>query len=162
MTIWEAAQAGDFEALYAALESAPDHLNMPSPDGWTALHLAAHFGHASLVAYLLAVGADPLARSVNALENLPIHAAAAGRNAGIIALLLAAGTPVDATQHGGYTALHAGADAGDVASLEVLLKAGADVTIKAGNGKSALDLAEGNHHEAVIARLRLCSTQTRV
>ncbi len=162
MTIWEAAHAGEFDALYAALESAPDHLNTPSPDGWTALHLAAHYGHASLAAYLLAVGADPLARSVNALENLPIHAAAAGRHAGIIALLLAAGTPVDTTQHGGYTALHAAANAGDLASLEVLLTSGADVNIKAGNGKSALDLAEANHHDAVIARLRLSSTKTRV
>lgn len=92
----------------------------------------------------------------------PIHAAAASWHAGIIALLLAAGTPVDTTQHGGYTALHAAANAGDPASLEVLLTSGADVNIKAGNGKSALDLAEANHHDAVIARLRRFSSKTRL
>lgn len=155
MTIWEAAQAGDFDAFRAALGLDPDLLNTPSPDGWTPLHLAAHFGHASLVAYLLAVGAAPLARSTNALANLPIHAAAAGRHAGIVALLLAAGTPVDATQHGGYTALHAAANAGDLATLEVLLKAGADMSFRSDSGQSAVDFAESNRHQAVIARLRL-------
>jgi len=154
MTIWDAAQTGSFDGLRAALEAAPDQLNAPSPDGWTPLHLAAHYGHASLVAYLLAIGADPLARSANGLANLPVHAAAAGRHAGVIALLLAAGTPVDATQHGGYTALHAAANAGDLASLEVLLKAGADCRIKAENGQCALDFARSQGHSALIDRLK--------
>ncbi len=76
MTLWEAAQAGDFDQLRAALDAAPDQLNATSPDGWTPLHLAAHFGHASIAAYLLALEANPLVRSANALSNLPMHAAA--------------------------------------------------------------------------------------
>ncbi len=154
MTVWEAAQTGDYGQLRAALDAAPDQLNATSPDGWTPLHLAAHFGHASLAAYLLALGANPLARSANVLANLPIHAAAAGRHAGLIALLLAAGTPVDATQHGGFTALHAAASSGDLASLEVLLKAGADPSIKAENDQTAADFAKLQNHPAILDRLR--------
>ncbi|MBE0658079.1 MAG: ankyrin repeat domain-containing protein [Bryobacteraceae bacterium] len=153
MTIWEAAQSGDFEALRAELAASPSLLNAASADGWTALHLAAHFGHASLAAYLIAIGADPLARSANTLANLPVHAAAAGRHAGIVALLLAAGTPVDATQHGGYTALHAAANAGDLATVEVLLKAGADPALPAENGLDAKGFAQKSGHGAVVERL---------
>lgn len=153
MTIWQAAQAGDFTALRAALAASPDLLNSASEDGWPPLHLASHFGHASLAAYLIAVGADPLARSTNALTNLPIHAAAAGRHAGIVALLLAAGTPSDATQQGGYTALHAAANAGDLATLEVLLKAGADPAAKAENGLDAKAFALQGGHQAIVERL---------
>lgn len=153
MTIWEAAQSGDFEALRASLAESPDLLNAASADGWTPLHLASHFGHASLAAYLIAVGADPLVRSNNALANLPIHAAAAGRHAGIVALLLAAGTPVDATQHGGFTALHAAANAGDLATLEVLLKAGADPALKAANGLDSKAFALKAGHGPVLERL---------
>lgn len=90
MTIWDAAQTGDLDNLRASLEKDANLLSSPSPDGWTPLHLAAHFGHSSLAAYLLAIGADPLAGSSSVLANLPIHAAAAGRHAGILALLLAA------------------------------------------------------------------------
>ena len=153
MNIWEAAQAGDFGALRAALDDDPLSLSAPSPEGWTPLHLAAHFGHANLAAYLLALGADPLARSANPLANLPVHAAAAGRNAGIIALLLAAGTPVDPTQHGGFTPLHAAANAGDLASLEVLLKAGADPSVKSGDGRTAAEFAQAGNHAAILERL---------
>lgn len=153
MTIWEAAQSGDFEALRASLASSPALLNTPSADGWTALHLASHFGHATIAAYLIAVGADPLTRSANALANLPVHAAAAGRHAGLVAILLAAGTPVDATQHGGFTALHAAANAGDLAALEVLLNAGADPLLKAANGLDARGFALKSGHQAVVDRL---------
>lgn len=153
MTIWDAAQTGDLDELRASLEIDSNLLSSPSPDGWTPLHLAAHFGHSSLAAYLLAIGADPLARSSNVLANLPIHAAAAGRHAGIVALLLAAGTPVDATQHGGYTALHAAANAGDLASLEVLLQAGADPSIKADSGQTAFDFATAQNRDLIVERL---------
>lgn len=153
MSLWDAAQTGDFEEVRLQLETDPSLINATSPQGWTALHLAAHFGHANAAAYLLALGADPLTRSTNTMENLAIHAAAAGRHAGIIALLLGAGTPVDATQQGGYTALHAAAQHGDLASIEVLLAHGADRSLAAGSGETAIDFARNSQHETAIARL---------
>ena len=56
-----------------------------SPDGWTPLHLAAFFGAADAARALLNKGASPSARSTNAMQNLPLHAAAAGRHAAIVA-----------------------------------------------------------------------------
>src|ERR1700744_2236552 len=48
-----------------------------STAGWTPLHLAAFFGKIDAARWLLNKGAVVNARSTNAMENLPIHAAAA-------------------------------------------------------------------------------------
>ena len=52
----------------------------------------------------------------------PLHAAAAAKQADLVELLLEAGSPVDATQHGGYTALHSAAQNKDMVTVELLLK----------------------------------------
>lgn len=71
-----------------------------SPDGWTPLHLAAYFGHAGTAAMLLERGADPAARSRNALENTPLHAAAAGGRMEVVRLLVERGADVNADAAG--------------------------------------------------------------
>jgi len=112
-----------------------------SSDGWTPLHLAAFFGRAESVKALLALGADVKARSTNQLANLPIHAAAAGRHAAVVRLLVEAGSPVNETQQGGFVPLHSAAQNGDLAMAKVLLAAGADPKLAAGAGKTAIDIA---------------------
>ena len=104
----------------AMLDKKPDLVSLRSSDGWTALHLAAFFGQPMTARLLLERGADPLARSENTMANLPLHAAAAARQAEIVKMLLAAGTPADARQQGGNTAMHSAAQNGDLATLEVL------------------------------------------
>lgn len=121
-----------------------------SADGWTALHLAAFFGAADAARTLLNKGASASARSTNAMQNLPLHAAAAGRHAAIVALLIEHGAPVDARQHGGWTALHAAAQNGDLAMAEILVSAGADVSARADNNQCALDLALTKGHQAMV------------
>ena len=53
----EAALAGDIGRVDALLDAAPWAIDMLSPDGWTALHLAAFFGHDEVVLRLLERGA---------------------------------------------------------------------------------------------------------
>jgi ankyrin repeat protein len=102
------------------LDMDPHLVSLRTADGWTALHLAAFFGQPEAARLLLDHGADPLARSENAMANLPLHAAAAARQAEIVKMLLVAGTPPDARQQGGNTAMHSAAQNGDLATLEVL------------------------------------------
>ncbi len=144
MTLWEAAMAGDVAALSAALDADSATLNAPGPGGWPALHLAGHFGHLECVELLLSRGADIQLRSTNEMNNLATHAAAAGRvpdkRAAIVTRLLDAGIAVDATQHGGYTALHSACQSADEASIEVLLAHGADIAKPADDGRTPASL----------------------
>jgi ankyrin repeat protein len=122
-----------------------------SPDGWTPLHLASHFGHAEVVSLLLEQGASVTARSKNDLANMPLHAALAGGHRPVAELLLAHGADVNATQHGGFTPLHAAAENGDPEMVRLLLAQGADSAARADDGRSAIDFAnEAGHSELQI------------
>ena len=89
-----------------------------SSDGFTALHLAAFFGHEDAAALLLAHGADANAVARNdELRVTPLHSAAAGAHASIVKLLLEQGADPNARQGGGFTALHAAASNGDRESM---------------------------------------------
>ena len=144
MTIWDAAISGDVAALTAALDADPETLNAPGPGGWPALHLAGHFGHLECVELLLARGADIQLRSANEMQNLATHATASGRvpeaRAAILKRLLDAGIPVDATQHGGFTALHSACQNEDQAVIELLLARGADIAKPADDGRTPASL----------------------
>lgn len=141
LAIFAAAMQGEAAGVEELLAANRSLVTAVTPDGWTPLHLAAFFGATDAARALLNKGASPSARSTNAMQNLPLHAAAAGRHAAIVALLIEHGSPVDARQHGGWTALHAAAQNGDLALAEILVSAGADVFARAGNNQCALDLA---------------------
>ncbi|WP_321476672.1 ankyrin repeat domain-containing protein [uncultured Paludibaculum sp.] len=131
------------EEVVRFVDADPGLLSQRTSDGWTPLHLAAFFGQLAAAGFLLSRGADPLARSTNKMANLPIHAAAATRQAAIVEMLLDAGTPANATQHGGYTALHSAAQNGDQASMNVLLRHGGDMNLASDDGKTPAQLLPG-------------------
>ena len=88
--------------------------------------------------------------STNALRNMALHAAAAGRAQAVAKLLLDAGANVNARQHGGWTPLHSVAQNGDVEFARVLTEAGADVNVRADNQQRPLDLALTQGHQAMV------------
>ena len=141
---------GDTARIEELLAANRSLVSAVSPDGWTPLHLAAFFGAEDDARALLNKGASASARSTNAMQNLPLHAAAAGRHAAIVKLLIDHGAPVDARQHGGWTALHSAAQNGDVAMAETLVSAGADVSARAENNQCALDLALTKGHQPMV------------
>lgn len=119
-------------------------------DGWTPLHLAAHFGSLDALRTLVASGASHRAVSRNSNGNQPLQAAAAGRQAEAVAVLLEVGADADASIEGGFTALHAAAANGDVGLARMLLEAGARVDAKAKGGKTPMELAiEADHADIV-------------
>ena len=129
---------------------------------YTPLHLAAGVGAAEVVALLLAAGADPAA--LTAFRTTPLHDAAAGGGLApvadrlaIIDRLLTAGSPIDAVDSSGRTALWYAAATGTTERaaeeqatrfrvLQLLLNRGADPTIAAaGTQGRAVDAAQGMH-----------------
>jgi ankyrin repeat protein len=136
VTVFIAAALGNVKRLETAIAGDSSVLSQHSPDGWTPLHLAAFFGRKEAVKYLIDAGAPITIRSTNAMNNHPLHAAAAGKHLDIVNGLLAAGADVNATQAAGWTALHASAQNGDLEMAKALLAAGADSAKRADNGRA--------------------------
>jgi ankyrin repeat protein len=157
LDIFDAAALGRADRVRVLLAGDQSLAVARSPDGFTALHYPAFFGGAGaadVARALVAVGADPEARSDNEFWVLPIHSAAAGGHPEIVEVLLAAGASPDARQRHGWTPLHAAAQNGDVRAVDALLAAGADHTLRNDDGRSATDLAHEAGHDELSARLR--------
>jgi ankyrin repeat protein len=154
LDVFEAAALGRLDRLKERLGAAPDSVVAFSPDGFTALHLAAFFGKAEAVRILLDAGASVDTFTRNAFANQPLHAAAAGRHIEICRMLVAAGADVNATQHWGYMPLHEAAQHGDDEMVELFLSAGGDPTVSVADGGTPADLAEAAGHHDVANRLR--------
>ncbi len=151
----DAALVGDVARLAALLTAAPWAIDLLSPDGWTALHLAGFFGSDAALEQLLSLGANARLMGRAFEQNLAIHAACAGRRLGKAAfakLVAATGNP-DALQKQGYTALMIAAGNGFEVAVDVLLAAGADRSLKQAEGKSAADFARERGHDALAGRL---------
>jgi uncharacterized protein len=150
LDVYAASMAGAKDAVLEMLAENPELAGAYSSDGWTPLHLACFFGQPQIAEALIAHGADVNARSRNPAQNMPLHAAAAGRNRDAVRLLLEHGADVNARQHGGWTALHAAAQNGDVEMARLLLGGGADVDLRADNQQNAMDLAMTKGQQAVV------------
>lgn len=148
--LFTAAALNDLKRLEKALSANPDSIAEYSVDGWTALHLAAFYRQKDAVVYLLDKGANPNLRSRNNMSNLPIHAAAAGGNREILAMLIDRGADINARQHGGWTPLHSSAQSGDAETVKLLLSRGAEVDAQAENGQTALDLAMTKGFQSIV------------
>jgi uncharacterized protein len=162
LDVFEAAAAGRLERVRELLAARPDLVAARAPDGWTALHLAAHFRHLPVVELLLSRGADVNARSTNSHANTALHAAAAGgADQALVQRLVAAGVDVDATQGGGYTGLHEAASIGRADLVALLLEAGASLESRTDDGRTPADLARANGHEDVAGQLATWSPEGR-
>jgi ankyrin repeat protein len=142
LDVFDAAAVGRTRGLEELLDGEPDLVAAWSPDGFTALHLAAFFGQEEASKVLVERGADVnLVARNSSIHVTPLHSAAAGSHAGIVKLLLEQGADPNAAQDGGFTPLHAAAQNGDRESAEALLEAGADPSLANDEGKTPADLA---------------------
>lgn len=152
LDIFDAAALGATDRLHDLLHRQPELAHTYSDDGWTALHLAGHFGRTDSAEVLLEHGADLGAISRNRNGNTALHAALAGRQADTIRFLIERGADVTVADAAGYTPLHLAAHEGNVALVQTLLDAGADPHAQTADGKTPRDMAdaEGNGE---VARL---------
>jgi ankyrin repeat protein len=156
LDIFESAALGKTELLGSLIGRSRRRANSYSPDGFTALHLAAFFGRPESAALLLDRGADIDARSRNTrLRSVtPLHSAIAGHRTEVALLLLERGADVNAAQPGGWTPLHQAAANGDLALCKALLKHGAKRTQMSDDRTRPLDFAIENRHWEVVRLLQ--------
>jgi ankyrin repeat protein len=158
LDVFEASALGYVDRLRERLLDDAGAVAAFSPDGFTALHLAAFFGKPEAARILLEHGAGVDVYTRNPFANQPLHAAAAGRHIEVCRVLLAAGANVNATQHGGYTPLHEAAQHGDVEMSELFLSAGADPSASTDEGETSADIAAAAGHMDLAERLREVTT----
>jgi uncharacterized protein len=150
LAIFAASILGQADRLEKMIEGDRSLVSAVSEDGWTPLHLAAFFGKEEAARLLLNKGAQIGARSTNSMRNTALHAAAAGKHAALVKLLLERGAKADSRQHGGWTPLHAAAQSGDVEMARTLVEGGADVSARAENQQRPIDLALTGGHQAMV------------
>ncbi|MBI4472881.1 MAG: sigma-70 family RNA polymerase sigma factor [Acidobacteria bacterium] len=147
----EAAAIGDTELVARLLDRNPALLNSFSREGFPALALAAHFGHADTVQFLLERSADIDLRSGHPLGVTPLHAALFGASlfgrTDASRLLIESGADVNLRRGGegwpraGWTALHYAAGCGFKELVPLILARGADVPAIDAAGNTALQVA---------------------
>lgn len=151
--LYKAAERGD-TALVRDLLVGGANPNWLNAIGWTPLMIAAAERQLETVVVLLEAKADPNAR--NRLGRTALMFAAGYGQDAIVERLLAAGASINLTpsDQSGWTALIAAAAADHASTVDVLLRSGADPTIKSKAGETALDIARQQGHAAVTRILQ--------
>jgi ankyrin repeat protein len=155
--IFEAASLGRLDRLKECIrDSSGDgsatnarSLDLPSKDGFTALHFACFFGQPEAARVLLENGAAADAVAANPMQVMPLHSAASVRNLEAARLLLERGAPVNARQQAGWVPIHAAAQNGDRPMVELLLQHGADPTLANREGKTPAMIAKEKGHNEI-------------
>jgi len=162
LPLHEAAAVGRADDVEALLKAAPWSVDLLSPDGWTALHLAAFLGrNNNVLDVLLAHGAEPHTGSKTRQPNIPLQAACAGRNIGAALLLAEVTRNVDwQSDENQQTALMIAAANGLGPVVEKLLARGADPQRQTDDGKTSIDFARENGDEAIARLLERPDTDT--
>jgi ankyrin repeat protein len=111
---------GDLNTLHRILQKDPEAVNsfgLVHPDhrtfmkkenaegGWSALHLASHYGRLEVVVFLLENGADIDAKAQNSIGNTPLMSAVAGGRIEIVRFLLDEGADLTLTDKENFTPL---------------------------------------------------------
>jgi ankyrin repeat protein len=114
----------DTQALQALIAQRAD-VNVPHPDGATALHWAAYWDDLQAAQLLVRAGAQVNAANENAIT--PLSLACTNASPRMVALLLEGGAQVDSAQSTGETPLMTCSRTGSVEAVNALLERGADV-----------------------------------
>jgi len=145
LDLFEASCIGATRRVETILRSEPEAVDYHSPDGFTPLMLAAHFGHLELLETLIEKGSDLDTPAANASQVCAIHSSAAHsdpvRAAALARTLLEAGACPNTQQQGGYTALHEAVLSRNFELVRTLLAYGASPHVSNDDGDSALQLA---------------------
>ncbi len=153
LDIFEATASGRAQRVSEILDRDPAQATAWSADGFTALHFAAFFNQPGIARELVRRDSDVAAVSMNPMEVTPLHSAAAAHATEIVRMLVESDAPVNAKQHGGWTALHAAADNGDEEMIKILLQHGADALAQNDDGKTPADIAQLKGREKALQLL---------
>lgn len=149
-----AAMTGDLANVKLLLAHGANPSASAPPQASTPLAAAVTFGYADVVRVLIEAGASVHVTEATGINLL--HWAVITNHAALIPTLVEAGVPLNATDENGYTPLMYAAtiDFGDAESLQALLRAGADRTIRNSYGRTAAEQARHYRHTQLAAPLR--------
>lgn len=150
--LFEAAALGDLEAVQGLVS--PDSVKQESPDGFTALGLAAYFGHIAVVNLLIEAGSELNRASNNPIGAAPLHSALANGHISVAKRLVEAGASPNVIAAGGWTVLHYCADLGDVDLTAFMIAHGATHGPRTEDGHTAFEHALEVNHTNVADYLR--------
>ena len=120
--------------------------------GDTPIMWAAHEGNASVVAYLIAVGAN--VKATDKEKMTPLHLATIGGHCEIIAALLSKGANAKAMDGNGFAALHFAAGVDCPESIQMLTQSKVNANMRSGiQDMTALHFAAHYGHPAAIRAL---------
>ena len=129
LDVFEAAALGRTGRLEELLDADASLANAWADDGFQPLGLASFFGHVEAARLLVERGAEVNSASRNEMKVMPLHSAAATRDAdlryAIAELLLEAGADPNARQQDDFTPVMAADQSGDTRLRELLLEHGA-------------------------------------
>src|ERR671922_1514990 len=151
--VFEAACLGNLELVKRLVDSDSSLVKSHSPDGFTALALAAYVGQKDAAEYLLSRGADPNSVAKNETGFTALTGAVSQNHNEIARLLIKNGANVNYVYEGGFTPLMHAAAAGNGELVKILVDGGADPTTKNSEGKTALAFARENKHYDVVELL---------
>jgi RNA polymerase sigma factor (sigma-70 family) len=147
LDLYEAAAIGNSERVLELITEDPARIDSFSPEGFTPLMLAAHFGHEETTTKLLNAGAHLDTVSKHEIGVTALHAALFGGKTATAEVLIKRGADVTLKRGGkgwpraGWTALHYGAANGFAELVALLLESGADVNVTDDEGKTPLTIA---------------------
>ena len=142
---------GDLATVKALLAKGAD-VSARDNHGETALIVAAHTRHKSIVQVLLDAGSNVNVENPNGRTAL--IAAASRGNRDIVQSLLAAGADVNRKDHQGHTALIFAVMIGHPSIAQILLAKGSDPHVETKRGQTALSLATRNNDTEIIRLLQ--------
>jgi uncharacterized protein len=155
LNLFEACVIGELARVKDWLKQQPELVTAYAPDGFQPLGLAAFFGHADIVEFLLDQGAPVNSPSHNAMRVMPLHSAIANKRTEIVRLLLDHDADVNAVQADDFTPLHEAAQNGMLDVAQWLLDRSAQVNPRLkSSGQTPLALAIEHQHEAVAELLK--------
>lgn len=151
LSLHQAVNAGNRDLVVQLLAVDKDKLNGTNDQGETPLHLAAYHNFTTILADLLAAGAEIDAKTV--LGKTALHYAALRGNTAILHLLLAQKAAIDVQATNGWTALHYTAWHGHLETTAMLIINGANTTLVCTAKNSPLHFAAWKNHIKVASVL---------
>ncbi len=154
LDVFEASALGDLEHIKKIVSHHPASVSLYSPDGFTALALAAYLGQKESVEYLLEEGADLNAVAKNETGYTALTGAVSQNYNEIAKVLVRKGAQVNHGYDGGFTPLMHATCSGNVELVSFLLENGADPRARNGEGKTPLTFALEKNNAQIIELLR--------
>ena len=154
LDIFEAGVLGRLDRVKALVTNNRSLASSYSPDGFTALALAAYLGQKQVTEYLIANGADLNAVAKNPTGFTALTGATANNHTEIAKLLVNHGANVNHRYEEGASPLMEASHYGNKELVEFFLEKGADPNARMKDGKSALGFAREKNHNVVIEILK--------